>query len=46
MNKKAALTDKHKKIQREIVLKWIRDNKNWKNVIFFKFSGLMKIVLI
>lgn len=34
MNKKPALTDKHKKIRRETVLKWIRYNVDWENVIF------------
>ena len=34
MNRKPALTDKHKKERRDIVRKWIKDNVDWKNVIF------------
>ena len=33
MNKKSALTDNHKRIQRETVLKQ-RDNMDWKNSLF------------
>ena len=34
MNQKSTLTDKHKRIRRETVLIGIRDNVDWKNVIF------------
>ena len=44
MNKKPALTNKHKKIRIETILKWIRDDMNLKNIRFsdekcFNFGG-------
>lgn len=34
MNKKASITGKHKRCGKKIVLKWNRDNVDWKNVMF------------
>ena len=34
MRKKPTLIDKHKSVQRETVLKWVKYNMDWKNVTF------------